>query len=156
MSGLPTVRQLQDGLLTGQTAYLLCMSSDTVNIPSAPYSRSDLIRWWEARRLRYNLMVGAIGIVTWFLVLCVGSLAVKPGVDFEEPFMMIIGPIVYGLFANLCYSLGWIVDTRLYRGRPRVHLYKAGLVFSLVLTALPGIWAVVAWGITLYPGKKMD
>ena len=101
-------------------------------------------------------MVGTVEIVAWFPVLCVGSLAVKPGVNFEEPFMMIIGPIVYGLFANLCYSLGWIVDTGLYCGRPRVHLYKAGSVFSLVLTALPGIWAVVAWGITLYTGKKMD
>jgi hypothetical protein len=40
---------------------------------------------------------------------------VKPGEDFEEPFMMIIGPIMYGIFANLCYSLGWIVDTMSYR-----------------------------------------
>jgi hypothetical protein len=60
------------------------MCSDSVNVSSAPYSRRDLIRWWEARRLRYNLMVGAVGIVTWLLVLCVGSLAVKPGVDFED------------------------------------------------------------------------
>ena len=124
--------------------------------PPAPYSRRDLIKWWEARRLRYNLMVGAVGIVTWLLVECVGSLAVKPGVDFEEPILMIIGPIFYCLFANLCYSLGWIVDTRFYRGLPRVRLYKAGLVFSLVLTALPGIWAVVAWCITLYTGKRLD
>jgi hypothetical protein len=132
------------------------MSSDTVNIPSAPCSRSDLIRWWEARRLRYNMMVGAVGIATWFLVLCVGSLAVKPGVDFEEPIMMIIGPIIYGMLANLCYSFGWIVDTGFYRGCPRTKLYKAGLIFSLVLTALPGIWAIIAWCITLYTGKKLD
>jgi MFS family permease len=132
------------------------MASDTASIPSLPYSRRDLVKWWEARRLRYNLMVGAVGIVTWFLVLCVGSLAVKPGVDFEEPIMMIIGPIIYGLFANLCYSLGWIVDTWLYRGRPRTRLYSAGLIFSLVMTASPGIWAVIAWCITLYTGKKLD
>lgn len=132
------------------------MSLATASTTAAPYSRRDLIRWWEARRLRYNLMVGAVGIVTWFLVLCVGSLAVKPGVDFEEPIMMIIGPIIYGLFANFCYSLGWIFNTQFYRGRPRTWLYKAGLIFSLVLTALPGIWAVVAWGITIHTGMKMD
>jgi len=114
------------------------------------------VKWWEARRLRYNLLVGSVGVVTWFLVLFVGSLAVKPGEDFEEPFMMIIGPIIYGIFANLCFSLGWIVDTISYRGRPRILLYKAGLTFSLILTALPGIWAVVAWCITLYNGKKLD
>ena len=72
-------------------------------------------------------------------VLCVGSLAVKPGVDFEEPIMMIIGPVIYAIYANLCFTHGWIVDTSLYRGRPRNRLWKAGLIFSLVLTALPGI-----------------
>jgi hypothetical protein len=132
------------------------MFSDTVNLPSAPYSRSDLIRWWEARRLRYNLVVGAVGIVTWLLVLCVGSLAVKPGEDFEEPFMMIIGPIIYGILANICFSLGWIADTTFYRGRPRTFLYRTGLIFSMILTALPGMWAVIAWLITLYTGRKLD
>jgi len=101
-------------------------------------------------------MVGAVGVVTWLLVLCVGPLAVKPGVDFEEPFMMIIGPPIYALFANLCYSLGWVVDIWSYRGHPRIVLYRVGLVFSLFLTALPGIWAIIAWCITLYTGKKMD
>lgn len=120
------------------------------------YSRRDLVKWWEARRIRYNLLVGGVGVVTWVLVLFVGSLAVKPGVDFEEPFMMIIGPIIYGILANLCYSLGWVVDTTIYRGNPRTVLYKSGLIFSLILTALPGVWAVVAWCITLYTGKKLD
>jgi hypothetical protein len=48
--------------------------------------------------------------------------------------MMIIGPIIYGACANLCFTLGWIVDTSLYRGCPRNRLWKAGLIFSLVLT----------------------
>ena len=86
------------------------------NTLSAPHSRAEIVRWWEVRRPRYNVLVGSVGIVTWLLVLCVGSLAVKPGVDFEEPIMMIIGPIIYGACANLCFTLGWIVDTSLYRG----------------------------------------
>jgi len=132
------------------------MSSEAISAIAATYSRRDLVGWWEARRLGFNLWVGFVGIVTWLLVLCVGSLAVKPGEDFEEPFMMFIGPVVYGVMANVCFSLGWIVDTSLYRGRPRAALYKAGLFFSIVLTAMPGIWAVVAWCITLYTGKKLD
>jgi hypothetical protein len=40
------------------------------------------------------LSVGSVGIVTWVFVVCVGSLAVKPGVDFEEPIMMVIAPII--------------------------------------------------------------
>lgn len=132
------------------------MSSETSKTISPHYSRAEIVRWWEARRTRYNVVVGSVGIVTWLLVMCVGSMAVKPGVDFEEPIMMIIGPFIYAICANLCFTLGWIVDTSFYRGRPRNRLWKAGLIFSSVLTALPGIWAVIAWCITLYTGKKLD
>jgi hypothetical protein len=122
----------------------------------ANFTRANIVRWWEARRLRYNLYVGAVGILTWFLVWIAGSAAVKPGVDFEEPIAMIFGPIIYACIANACYTLGWIADTASSQSRPRVGLYKAGVIFSVVLTALPGIWAVVAWLITLITGHKLD
>lgn len=118
--------------------------------------RKDIIHWWEERRIRYNLMVGLVGFVTWWLVLIAGSAAVKPGEDFEEPLMMIIGPVFYCIMANLCYTFGWIFDTVFYRGSPRKALFKAGLIFSLVLTSLPGIWAVAAWLVTVFTGKKLD
>ena len=119
-------------------------------------TRKEIIHWWEAKRFRFNVVVGAVGIVSWILVLIAGSAAVKPGEDFEEPIAMIFGPFVYAFFANLCYTLGWIVDTIFYRGSPRIRLYKSGLIFSAALTALPGVWAVVAWLITVYTGKKLD
>jgi hypothetical protein len=119
-------------------------------------TRTDIVRWWESRRFRFNLYIGAVGLVTWFLVLIAGSAAVKPGVDFEEPIAMIFGPFVYALMANLCYTLGWVVDTVQFRGSPRTDLYKAGVVFSVILTALPGVWAVVAWLMTLITGHKLD
>jgi hypothetical protein len=119
-------------------------------------TRAEIFRWWERRRLYYNLYVGLVGIITWFLVLIAGSAAVKPGVDFEEPIAMIFGPIIYGVMANFCYSLGSIVDLLSYLKRPRTFLFKAGLFFSLALTALPGLWAVAAWLITVYTGKKLD
>ncbi len=129
---------------------------------SWPSSQSDvstkrrIISWWEDRRLRFNLYVGTVGFVTWILVWVAGSAAVKPGVDFEEPIAMIVGPFVYGFFANICYTLGWIVDTTFYRGVPRIRLYKAGVLFSVILTALPGVWAVVAWVTTVITGQKLD
>jgi hypothetical protein len=119
-------------------------------------TRPAVLRWWELRRLRYNLYVGLVGIITWLLVLIAGSAAVKPGVDFEEPLAMIFGLFVYGLMANLCYSLGSIIDLIFYRGRPRVQLFKIGLIFSVSLTALPGLWALTAWLITVATGKKFD
>jgi hypothetical protein len=121
-----------------------------------PSTRKDIIRWWEARRLGFNAIIGAVGVASWILVLVAGSAAVKPGEDFQEPLMMIAGPLVYCIFANICYTFGWIVDAVFYMGTPRRRLYKSGLIFSVVLTALPGVWAVVAWLITVYTGRKLD
>jgi hypothetical protein len=114
------------------------------------------VAWWESRRFRFNLYVGIVGAITWLLVGTAGAAAVKPGVDFEEPIAMFIGPFVYGFLANVCHTLGWIVDTASYRGKPRMQLYKAGVIFSLVLTSLPGVWAVVAWLMTIITGHKLD
>lgn len=123
---------------------------------SAEYTSPDIVRWWEARRLRFNFYVGAVGVVTWLLVMIAGSAAVKPGEDFEEPLAMIFGPFIYAFLANVCYTLGWIADTVSSQRRPRVGLYKAGVILSVVLTALPGVWAVVAWLMTLISGHKLD
>lgn len=119
-------------------------------------TRAEIVQWWEGQRFRFNVIVGAVGVASWILVLIAGSAAVKPGEDFEEPIAMLFGPFVYAFLANVCYTLGWIVDTIFYRGSPRTRLYKSGLIFSAVLTALPGVWAIVAWLITVYTGKKLD
>ena len=88
------------------------------------------------------------------------SLQVLPlsnrGVDFVEPLVILPGTALYIAMANICYTLGWVVDTTLYDGRPRTRLYKSGLVFAAILTALPGVWAVIAWVITIHTGQKLD
>ena|SRR5215475_1601256 len=119
-------------------------------------NRRDVIRWWESRRFRFNLYVGSIGVATWLLVLVAGSAAVKPGVDFAEPMAMIFGSFLYAFFANICYSFGWVLDAVSFRGFPRVRLYKLGILFSVTITALPGLWAVVAWLTTVITGRKLD
>jgi hypothetical protein len=119
-------------------------------------SRRDLLRWWEARRIRYNLLVGIVGFVTWWLVMIAGSAAVKPGVDFEEPIAMIMGPFFYAIAANVCYTLGSLVDFIRNAGVPSKLLFKTGLILSLVITSLPGLWALIAWIGTLVTGHKLD
>ena len=69
---------------------------------------------------------------------------------------MIFGPFVYGVVANVCYTFGWVIDLMFYCGKPRVSLYKGGVIFSIALTALPGVWAVVAWLYTVISGHKLD
>lgn len=118
--------------------------------------RTDIIRWWEGRRLSFNAYVGVVGIISWLLVLVVGGAAVKPGVDFEEPIAMLVGPVFYAIMANVCYTFGWIVDLIAFSGGPRRGLFRAGLIFSLALTSLPGVWAVIAYLMTVYTGRKLD
>jgi hypothetical protein len=119
-------------------------------------SRGGVWRWWEARRVSYNLFVGLVGFVTWWLVLIAGSAAVKPGVDFEEPLVKIVGPPVYAVLANICYTLGPVLDFLRGSREPSKKLFGAGLFFSLALTALPGIWAVYCWIHSVVTDQKMD
>jgi hypothetical protein len=130
--------------------------SEWASQESSISTRGEIIRWWEARRYTFNAFLLAVGFASWLLVMIAGSAAVKPGEDFEEPFGMLFGPVIYVAIANVCYTLGWVVDTILYNGRPRTRLYKSGLTLAVVLAALPGVWAVVAWLITVYTGRKLD
>ena len=119
-------------------------------------TRKDTWRWWEQRRLRYNRDLLLAGMASWILVLVAGSAAVEPGVDFEEPLVMIFGPVLCGIFANIAYTAGPIFDTVFYRGGPRKKLFKVGYLFSLVLTGLPGLWAVAAWLGTVVTGHRLS
>jgi hypothetical protein len=119
-------------------------------------TRGDIIRWWEAGRYTFNAVLLAVGFASWLLVMTAGSAAAKPGEDFEEPIAMLSGIFNYVVMANVCYTLGWVVDTVFYNGPPRRRLYKSGLSLAVVFTALPGVWAVVAWLITVYTGRKLD
>jgi hypothetical protein len=122
----------------------LNLPTQSEHFVSEKMSRIEILKWWESKRIRYNLWVASVGVVSWLLVPFAGSAAVKPGIDFEEPFVMILGPIVFGILANVCFTFGWIVDSLRYRGGPRHMLYRSGLVLSIVLTSLPGVGVAAA------------
>jgi hypothetical protein len=78
--------------------------------PSGPQSAGGIIKWWEARRLRYNLIV--------FLAILLAALASS----FDEldlsplPYLRAVSRtvgiafLVLQLPANLWYTGGWVVD----------------------------------------------
>ena len=113
----------------------------------------DAIFWWEKRRILFNLAVLAAGLVTVLAIALIGSHFAKPGEDVEEPFGVIIGAIVFGLAANVCYTLGWITEIMWSGGdvarteamRPKV--FRIGMILSVIITLLPGILFPVAWAI---------
>jgi hypothetical protein len=107
---------------------------------------TSIIGWWETRRPTYNLIVGSAGLVT---------LGVVRVVSWLPPHMpMPIGwqPIVvYGVMANVCYTLGWVLEVaaqRLWGDRVRPigpPLFRQGVAFSVGLTMLPTVLASATW-----------
>ena len=103
----------------------------------------QVIRWWELRRLLYNalLLVIGIGAIVGFELLM--EKAIPPGEDAEEPMGIALGVVAYGFMANVCYTAGWVselisrkADPLLARKRGQ-KMFRAGLVFSCVLTTAP-------------------
>lgn len=116
----------------------------------APARRSvtSIIGWWERRRLPYNLIVGAAGLVstvTWTVFASLPPLGSPP-----EP-AMILGIVFFGVMANVCYCLGPTVEILVEKlwGREVLPtgpaLYRMGLTFSVGLALLPGLLIILIW-----------
>jgi hypothetical protein len=61
----------------------------------------------------------------------------------EPPILLLFGIVAYGFCANVCYTGGWILDL-LWKepdadaaARRRLGIFKAGLVFSCLVTTIP-------------------
>jgi hypothetical protein len=118
--------------------------------PLPDYRRTpfSLLSWWESRRLLYNGVVGATGMVTLagmtFFTLMPGG----PGaIDVSD---LVLPVVAYGLLANLCYGLGWMIEmvARWLWGTQAPDmgpfLFREGLYFSVGVTLLPlGLMAMM-------------
>jgi len=115
----------------------------------APRRTSSIIRWWEQRRLAYNALVGGTGLVTLAVISTVMTL---PPFN-ESGLPPIEGILIYGVGANVMFTLGWVVEataTRLF-GHDLLPigpaLHRMGLTFALGLTIFPaflfsGLWVI--------------
>jgi len=119
--------------------------------PLPDFRRTPLstLRWWESRRLFYNKVVGATGLVTVAGISVISLLPPHPVP--VGPLPMIAGSIVYGVLANGCYSAGWIVEmlARKVWGRQAPDLgpvlFRQGLIFSVGLTLFPLLLSCLLW-----------
>jgi|SRR5581483_4024112 len=116
------------------------------SVPTEPRSFCAVIFWWEARRIPYNLILGISGIagllVYAFFISISGVL--EPGEDLIEPMALIAAPFV----VNMCYTAGWATELLVRAVYPSTaigfgpRLFRLGLLLSVVITVLPGIY----WG----------
>ena len=108
----------------------------------------DAVAWWEIRRIPFNLLILAAGVVSGLILALVGSHVFKPDQDFSSPFLAVA---MYAVAANLCYTLGWMTEFLWAGGntaktsaiRPKV--FRVGLIFSVSLTLLPALVISLIW-----------
>ena len=118
-------------------------------LPDMRRTPLSTVRWWESRRLVFNKAVGAAGVVTLGGVSLFAAL--PPHSSFVPLPMMLVAAAVYGTLANGCYTLGWMAELLARRvwGRSAPDLgpllFRQGLIFSVGLTLLPILLAVLSW-----------
>ncbi len=106
----------------------------------APARRTvgGIFKWWEQRRLAYNLIVGAGGAVS-----LAGMAVTFRVMGLPLPSGGLLEPVIpIALWANLCYTLGPLTESFLHKiwGRDvrpvGPHLFRAGLILSVGVTFL--------------------
>jgi hypothetical protein len=112
-----------------------------------PRNGWTVVRWWEARRPVYNAAVGGTGLVTLAALALLNAL---------PPLVVTVQiALVYGIVANICYSLGPLFDLLARRlGGPDYApvgptLFRYGFVFSIGLTLFPVMIAGLWWAVRL-------
>lgn len=113
----------------------------------APRNAVEIVKWWERRRLPYNLAVGAAGAVSLVVVWVVQILPPSS----VAPIFPIYGAAVFGVMANICYLFGPAVELVIGAiwGRSVLPagptLYRMGLTFSVGLALFPALLAALIW-----------
>lgn len=114
--------------------------------PRDPGFPRNVLVWWEARRLPFNLIIGTYGILCLavFLAAITTSHHLQAGEDAVEPLALMAAPLV----VNILYTLGWIVEVTYRSIEPDVsprfgpRLLKVGIGLGLFMCTLPaGYWA---------------
>ena len=99
------------------------------------------IRWWEKKRILFNIVVGAAGLLTLFLA----------------PFGLfafdIFGIVAWGLMANLMYSVGLLLevfDKHYFNSAFKFYKYRM-VLFVLGLMAYTGVTLLFGMVYFTYP-----
>jgi len=123
-----------------------------------PLHSRAVVLWWEARRVPYNVIVGMVGLLTSAVMVMVAFICESRGgapIGLPDPpAFALVGILLYGILANVCYTGGWItellvaklwsVDTA--RFGPIAFILGTG--FSVLVTLIPAGLIVAAAAMT--------
>jgi hypothetical protein len=125
---------------------------------------AQIRHWWEERRLLYNIVVGCVGLVTCALMILCGFVSepiVGEAIGIPDPPILVpLGIIAYGIAANVCYTGGWVVESRLAKRGTLdasdfgVRAFKYGMIFSVGLTLFPAVFSWAGFLLSLASGRR--
>lgn len=112
---------------------------------------SQIIFWWEQRRILYNIVVGIVGFFCWGMIQ-----------KLSPQYAAIVNPFSIVSFACLCniaYCLGWFTESLLLtyaKATGNIHCnpgttygpfcFRLGLWFTLFVMFLPvALWSIVTF-----------
>jgi hypothetical protein len=121
--------------------------------------KAEIIKWWELRRIPFNIAVGITGVFTCVVILIVATVSSSTfgeslGLP-DPPGIAIFGIIGYGIVANLCFTCGWVVEILVRTiwqekaGAFAQISFSVGLLFSILLTLVPAVFFVIVLAIRL-------
>jgi len=127
--------------------------------PPGELNAWQVIKWWELRRIPYNLIVGATGIVAVVIMatvaaICQARIGVPMGIP-DPPIIAVFAAFVFGVMANVCFTLGWAVELGIAQVWGSVPTrfgelaFALGLLGSMLLALLPAVVTVVVAVATL-------
>ena len=93
---------------------------------------SDAIRYWELRRVVYNLALAAVVVAL--------AVAFRARIESRVSFELLLALVVLAVLANLCYCAAYLVDLPMQLSshagiwkRWRWLLWMAGVLFGMAL-----------------------
>ncbi len=122
----------------------------------APARRTvgGIVRWWESRRLAYNLFVGGAGLLSLGAINLITLIPPGlPRVGFSWELV-----VVFGVMANVCFLLGPAIEIALQKlwGEKLLPvgpaLFRMGLTFSVGLALFPTLLVTIGWVIRVVSG----
>ena len=109
-----------------------------------------IFRWWERRRLGYNLIVGSAGVVSLGLSWIIAAL--PPEGQIASIFPDVLVPIgIVGLLANFWYTTGAVIESIVHKlwGKQVLPvgpaLFRMGLTFSVGVVFIPTLMMIMFW-----------
>jgi len=130
--------------------------------PIKPLSSRAVVLWWEARRVPYNAIVGVVGLASSTIMVAVAfTCESRGGAPIglpDPPAFAIVGVLLYGILANVCYTGGWITELLVAKvwsvdtSRFGPIAFTLGAAFSVLVTLIPPVLVVAAAAITSCKG----